>query len=331
MACWQELQAQDATVREPSQIIEVDRKAGDEKPPVITAVAILPGGGQVATAGDDHVVRIWSATNGRIVHTLKGHADWVRSLAFSPDGQILASAGDDRQIMLWNVSSGKRTLVLPRHSNAIYSLAFSPDGQSLAAVGFENKVCLYDWHAGKKTKDLIGPDNDLRSVVFSPNGRQLAVGGRNGQMRVWAMPGGSSQFDLSAGQRRLRTLAYVPSSEKLLAAGDGREISVWDTATGQELHKFNCPAGRVLSMSVCSDSLIATGGSDNLVRIWNWQSQAEIDRLLGHTGSVAALAFDRESNVIISGSFDTTVRVWKLNPTGGGRDTTAGAAATRAR
>ena len=67
-------------------------------------------------------------------------------------------------------------------------------------------------------------------------------------------------------------------------------------------------------MAVCSEHLIATGGSDNLVRVWDWNTQTEADRLQGHTGSVATLAFDPQSAVIISGSFDTTVRVWKLAP-----------------
>jgi WD40 repeat protein len=70
-------------------------------------------------------------------------------------------------------------------------------------------------------------------------------------------------------------------------------------------------------MAVCGSDLIATGGSDNVVRIWNWQTLAEADKLLGHTGSVATLAFDPQSNVIISGSYDTTVRVWRLKAAGG--------------
>ena len=45
-------------------------------------------------------------------------------------------------------------------------------------------------------------------------------------------------------------------------------------------------------MAVCGEDLIATGGSDNLVRVWNWHTQIEADRLQGHTGSVATLAFD---------------------------------------
>ena len=78
---------------------------------------------------------------------------------------------------------------------------------------------------------------------------------------------------------------------------------------GTALTKFSCPSAKVLSMAVCGEHLIATGGSDNVVRIWNWQTQTEVDRLLGHTGSVATLAYDPTSGVVLSGSYDTTVRV----------------------
>jgi WD40 repeat protein len=80
----------------------------------------------------------------------------------------------------------------------------------------------------------------------------------------------------------------------------------------------------VLSMAVCGEQFIATGGSDNVIRVWNWQTQAEAEQLLGHTGSVASLAFDGTSRTIISGSYDTTVRVWRLPSGKKGQSTAAG-------
>lgn len=312
-----------STVLRPLQTIETRPADSAVKPPVITAVAVVPGGGLAATAGDDHVVRIWNTQTGRIVHTLKGHGDWVRSLAFSPDGRSLASAGDDRQIILWQVAGGKRLVDLPTHPHAVYSLAYSPDGRLLAAAGFEHEVRLYDAANGQLVKELDGPGDDLRSVVFSPDGEHLATGGRNGQIRVWRMPEATIQLEISAGIGRLRTLAYLPDGAKLASAGEGREICIWDASTGEQLQKLNCRSGKVLSMVVCGENLVATGGSDNVVRIWNWQTRSEADRLLGHTGSVATLAFDATSGVIVSGSYDTTVRVWKLRAV----ETPAGTAA----
>ena len=284
--------------------------------PVITAVAVAPGGGQVATAGDDHVVRIWSTATGQIVHKLTGHHDWVRALAYSPEGTLLASAGDDHRITLWQADAGEKIAELPAHPQVIYSIAFNPDGSQLAAVGFERTVRLYDVAKLQVARELEGPDDDLRSVVYSPDGTRLATGGRNGRIRIWTLPEAAPLRDITAPPRRIRTLAWLADGQKLVSAGEGRTVTVWDAATGEALQTLDCRTGKILAMVVCSEQLIATGGSDNVISVWNWQTQTQADRLVGHTGSVATLAFDRASGTIISGSYDTTVRVWRL-PTGG--------------
>ena len=46
-------------------------------------------------------IRLWDLATGELITQLKGHRDWVQSLAFSPDGSVLASGGFDRVINLW--------------------------------------------------------------------------------------------------------------------------------------------------------------------------------------------------------------------------------------
>ena len=73
------------------------------------------------------------SARGVCLNTLRGHTNWIQSIAFSPDGQYLASGSDDHTIRLWDVKKGAHLNTLRGHTNSVQSIAFSPDGQSLAS------------------------------------------------------------------------------------------------------------------------------------------------------------------------------------------------------
>jgi WD40 repeat protein len=77
--------------------------------------------------------------------------------------------------------------------------------------------------------------------------------------------------------------------------------------------------GKVLSLCFCGEDRIASGGSDNLVRVWDLSTQKMTANFTGHTGSVAALACDPTGKTLVSGGFDTTIRVWQLTSSGEGQ------------
>ena len=57
----------------PSQVIEMVIQGPLEKVPVVSGVALASGGDLLATAGDDHLARLWNARNGQLLRTLSGH------------------------------------------------------------------------------------------------------------------------------------------------------------------------------------------------------------------------------------------------------------------
>ena len=71
-------------------------------------------GGRIATAGDDHTVRIWDAATGKELRRFE-HGNWVRALAFSSDGRLVASSSLDDTVRLWDVDRGKEVFKLPGH------------------------------------------------------------------------------------------------------------------------------------------------------------------------------------------------------------------------
>ncbi len=67
----------------------------------VTRVIFSPDGRRLATGDFRALVRIWDASSGEELVTLKGHSSWVWSLAFSPDGTRLYSGSRDRTVRIW--------------------------------------------------------------------------------------------------------------------------------------------------------------------------------------------------------------------------------------
>src|SRR5262249_42082328 len=104
--------------------------------PVVVGVAFSPEGKTLATAGDDHAIRLWEANTGKELVTIREH-DWpVMSVAFSPDGTSLASASLDGTVGLGDARSGakRERLRLGSRMEMINSVVFTPDGRHLVTA-----------------------------------------------------------------------------------------------------------------------------------------------------------------------------------------------------
>ena len=283
-----------------------------DKVPVVNTVALSPDGTTLATAGDDHLIRLWNAADGTLVRTLRGHSDWIQRVAFSPDGSLLASAGNDRRIHIWEAETGRLLKTLPDHPAGIFALTFSPDGTKLATAGFEKVVRIYDVNNSLVLHELTCACADNRSIVFSPDSEHLLVGGRGGCVSFWSLAGNTLERQLNLQTQRVRGLAFSPDASRIAVAGEGIEIDILDAATGEKVLTLPGRPGKTLSMTFCGNDMLATAGSDDQIHLWDLAAGNETARGMGHTGSVAALSCDAVGGRLVSGSFDTTICVWTL-------------------
>ncbi len=292
-----------------SRVMDTSRVG--EVSPIATGVAIRPGGAEVAVVGDDHIVRMVDATDGRLLRTLPGHQDWIRTIAFAPDGLTLLTAGSDRRILRWDLAAQRWSLFASEEAS-IEGIAFAPDGSLVAAVGFESSLRLYDARTGQTRLELPCSCADLRAVAFSGDGRYLAAGGRSGQLLLWERRADEWR-SIAVGathQQRIQALEFLPGGQ-LISVGEDRQVCLTEIGQPTRSDVIATLPGKLYSLAVLSPSVIAVGGSHNRITVIDIERKVKIGYLEGHRGTISGLAF--MDGRLISGSYDGEARIWQAD------------------
>ncbi|QDU93491.1 WD40 repeat domain-containing protein [Lignipirellula cremea] len=241
-----------ALEEQPEPLFSVEAHQGS-----IRALATSPDGALIATVGNDHAVRVWSATTGEKVLDLVGHDCHVYNTAFHPSGQALVSADLKGVVRHWEIPSGK--LIRSLDASVLYTwsekytvdvggvrgMAFSPDGSLLACSGSIGedrgiaipglpRVLLLDWATGKTVRELQGPVADTGfawSVVFHPDRFLIASGGarRGGYLWFWT-PDAEASFHQHAFAQKAPgfDLALAPDGLSLAVANHDGVLRLYE-------------------------------------------------------------------------------------------------------
>ena len=255
---------------------------------VVHGLAFAGTGDVLASGSYDRTIRLWDANSGETRHTLHAHTLQIRWLTVSADGYTLASGGHDHFVCLWDVRSGQRLHTLLGHAYPIYHIAFRTDGRTLATVGVDQTICLWDVQSGQRLDTIPVYRNELHTLAVSRSGAPgihlLASAGDDCLIRLWEIAAPSAD-PLRGGSRLLRTLA-------------GHRRSVYALACSPD------------------SSLLASGGREAEVWLWQTESGRRSRAFTGHSADVKALCFRTDGAQLVSASRDKTLRIWDVTTAG---------------
>ncbi len=297
-----------------ARVLEVPAALGQE-PVVMSCVATSADGQFLATGGDDYLVRIWRLSSGQVIQSLRGHTDWVRGVAWHPSAPHVASVGDDRSLRIWNPTTNDElhAIDLPQ---PLFALGYTPDGHALIVAGFDDVIRVFDAASYQLIRELNAASSDVRALAISPDGTRLAVGSRGGRIRLWSLPEFTVVADIDAHRQRIRAVSFSPDGQQLASGGEDRQLRLWASANGTAIVSLPDRPGKIMSLAWVGPDWLAAGASDNTIRLWQRSQRAELLQLTGHTGSVTSLVWSPAQQTLISGSFDTSVRLWNLDRDG---------------
>jgi WD40 repeat protein len=315
----------------------------------VWGVALAADGQLLASGSGDGTARLWEASTGRLLATLHGHTSGVWSVALAADGRLLASGSGDGTARLWDVSaslergrpfaersadsgsspaappSGGRLLAtLQGHTSVVRGAALSADGQLLASAGFDGAVRLWEASTGRPLATLLGRTDGVRAVALAADGQLLASGSLDGAVRVWDASSGRPLTTLQGHVGTVRGVALAADAQLLASSGEDGTVRLWDPRSacsagqgasgGQRLATLQGHTGGVWGVALSADGrLLASGGGDGAVRLWEASTGRLLRTLQGHTSGVWGVSLSADGQLLASGGGDGAVRLWDVS------------------
>ncbi|GJE96823.1 WD40 and Utp12 domain-containing protein [Phanerochaete sordida] len=217
---------------------------------------------------------------------------------------------------LWEMPAFSNIHTLSISQEKISSVAINPSGEWLAFGARKlGQLLVWEWQSESYVLKQQGHYFDMNTLAYAPDGQNVATGGDDGKVKVWNTVSGFCFVTFSEHSAAISAVDFAKQGQVLFSASLDGTVRAFDLIRYRNFRTFTSPTPVQFSCLAVDPSgeVVAAGSSDSFeVFLWSVQTGKLLDVLAGHDGPVSSLAFSPTGNLLASGSWDKTVRVWNV-------------------
>ncbi|XP_069586429.1 striatin-3 isoform X6 [Ranitomeya imitator] len=280
-------------------------------------------------------------------YTLRSHFDGVRALAFHPVEPVLVTASEDHTLKLWNLQKtvpAKKSAsfdvepiyTFRAHMGPVLSLVVGSTGEHCYSGGIDStiqwwnmlspNVDPYDtYDPSVLAGTLVGHTDAVWSLAHSGVKDRLLSCSADGTVRLWNPPESVPCIGTYNGNKE----HGIPTSVDFIGCEPAHAIAsftsgcivVYDLETSQSLLQLSAPSdssipfsghiNKVVSHPTLSVTIAAY--EDRHIKFFDNKSGKTIHSMVAHLDAVTSLAVDPNGIYLMSGSHDSSIRLWNLD------------------
>lgn len=288
--------------------VKVSKPLGSQS---IERLAISPDDHWLAVQSGDSLVDVLSMENPSQVVRLLGTLP--RGDPFSPDNKMIGiQAGE---LKLYPVSA---SVLTPEPGFILYdfpprgTMSYSPDGKIVTA--FSGGVFSY-WStsSGRELKASILENENRCRVLYRRDNSFIAAASENG---VIYSNKNLNLFCQASRNARATSEEFLPDGSIIALSLQNQQIEIWDVRKDSPKLDLQLEtSGEVLDVAISADGkLLAAASAGGAIELYNLENLEWIRTLNLPTGRVQHVLFSNDSNYLIAGLSDGTLRFFGLQP-----------------
>jgi ribosomal RNA-processing protein 9 len=261
--------------------------------------------------------------------TYHGHVGPILVVAASQDGKFVVTGGGDHRLVVHDAATLKPLRAFTHHRDAVTGLAFRRGTNQLYSCSRDRTVKVWSLDELAYVETLFGHQDDVVDIDALAQERCVSVGARDRTARLWKVVeetqlvfrGGGGDSSSSKKKKRDQESSSAPDADGLDPDSLAHE-------------------GCMDRVAMIDDELFVTGSDNGALALWSIQKKKPVFVLPRAHGVdpplapaevsaeadpdpkvvpapqprwITALKTIPYSDVIVSGSWDGCVRVWKLS------------------
>lgn len=195
-------------------------------------------------------------------------------------------------------------------------MTLNKSGEWLAFGASElGQLLVWEWQSESYILKQQGHFDSINALVYSPDAQRIITTADDGKVKVWDTQSGFCIVTFTEHSSGVTACEFAKRGNVLFTSSLDGSIRAWDLIRYRNFRTFTAPT-RLSFSSVAVDpsgEVVCAGSLDSFdIYIWSVQTGQLLDQLSGHEGPIASLAFAPSGDIIVSGSWDHTVRIWSI-------------------
>ncbi|KAG4092545.1 WD40 repeat-like protein [Neocallimastix lanati (nom. inval.)] len=157
----------------------------------------------------------------------------------------------------------------------------------------------------------------VNDIVLTANKDHFVSASSDRSIYIWDVNNNIPSTRIGFHKDDVRVLAYSPKCNWVASGGFDQRVLFWDLGEGRAVPIFgsddSLTQASIYSIATNTEgNVLVTGSPERIVRIWDTRTGKQVLKLTGHSDNVRALIISEDGKWVLSGSSDTTIKLWSI-------------------